>query len=155
MTRFLMLKTLFAMTLKITRFLTISGKNFYFSQKRDQLIFHVELAASVQPSNVGRLTIYNFFSKNMLGKADYTQRVNLQIQLVDEEAGEGPRGGTLRIDRHRQVANCQVTDLSCELALAVIVPPQASSDAVSSNFAKTLAISDLINSIALKKGEIK
>ena len=91
----------------------------------------------------------------MLGKTDYAQRVNLQIQLVDEETGEGPWIGALRIDCHSQVTNRQVTDLSIVLALTVVIPPQASSDAVSSNFAKTLAISDLINSIALKKGEIK
>ena len=71
----------------------------------------------------------------MLGKADYTQRVDLKIQLVNEETGEGPWIGALRIDCHSQVTNPQVTDLSRELALAIVIPPQASSDAVSSNFA--------------------
>ena len=90
----------------------------------------------------------------MLGKTGHAERVHVQVQLVDEETGDGSREIALRIDRYRQVPNPKVADFSLELALAVGVQPEAASDAVSANFTLTLSIPYLVNSIAEIMGRI-
>ena len=80
----------------------------------------------------------------MLCKAYHTQGINLKVQLVDKQTWERVRIAELGIDGNGQVSDAQIADLPLQSSLAVVVPPKASTDAMSGNVSKTLPISDLV-----------
>ena len=88
----------------------------------------------------------------MLSKTSHCQGVNSEIHFVDEEGGAVSQGVALRIDGDGQVFHSQVANTSFEFSFATSVRPEGPShDKSGGNFPLTVAIFDLVNSVAAKQ----